>query len=258
LSRNSDRSVEGRFSRPALFDNPVGIEIDRGRVCRVRAANRFDIGYPISGRLIKALGKPRRRSACATTLENPPRLRDDTAQRTRFDADQLSSFRSECIMRRGQWMTAAMLIGLGYVLGSLDGLKLPRLFAQQEPAAASEEAAKKIQAAYDALRSAMDSLKQESLYNPATKGLNSYAILAGGVDAVKDLDDGKGVDPETFAALYAGDAIDSVAESLSYDDEGRLTYKNKPVRIYPISRLKKVYAQRQELTGEVVSGSKKN
>jgi len=159
-------------------------------------------------------------------------------------------------MRRGHWVTVAMLIGVGYLLGSVDALKLSRLFAQEDPV--SEEGAKKIQTAYDALRAAMDSLKQENRYNPATKGLNSYAILAGGVDAVKDLEDGKGVDPETFAALYAGDAIESVAESLSHNDEGQLTYKNKVVRIYPISRLKKIYAQRQELTGEVAAGPKKN
>jgi len=153
-------------------------------------------------------------------------------------------------MRRGQqWLIVAVLVGAGYVAGNLQVLRLPLAFAQEE-AGPSDEASKKILATYDSLKATMDTLKQEGLYNPVTKGLNSYAVLAGGLDAEKDLEDGKGVDPETFAALYAGDAIEKVAEHLSHDEEGRLTYKNKIVRIYPISRLKKIHARRLELVGE--------
>lgn len=161
-------------------------------------------------------------------------------------------------MGRGrQFIAMASLVGLGYLLGNVRVLQLPVAFAQEETAGPTEEASKKIQTAHDALRSAMDTLKTESLYTPVTKSLNSYAILAGGVDAAKDLEDGKGVDPETFAALYAGDAIESVAEHLSRDEEGRLTYKNKLVRLYPISRLKKLHERRQILTGEVSPTGKK-
>jgi hypothetical protein len=161
------------------------------------------------------------------------------------------------IMGRGRQLIAmAMLIGLGYLLGNLNVLRIPIAFAQDETGP-SEDATKKIQAAYDALRGAMDTLKQEGFYQSATKGLNSYAVLAGGVDALKDLEEGKGVDPETFAALYAGDAVESVAEHLSRDEDGRLTYKNKVVRIYPISRLKKMYERRAIMTGEVAPSEKK-
>lgn len=152
-------------------------------------------------------------------------------------------------MRHKQILIVAAALAAGYVAGNLNVLRLPLAFAQdeQEP---SEEATKKITAANDALRAAMDTLKTENLYNPVTKSLNSYAVLAGGVDAEKDLEDGKGVDPETFAALYAGDAIESIAEHLSRDEEGRLTYKNKIVRIYPISRLKRIQAKRMQILGE--------
>lgn len=122
--------------------------------------------------------------------------------------------------------------------------------AQESSAGPSEDVAKKIQAAYDALKQAAEGLKNESLYTPATKSLNTYAILSGGVNALEDLESGRGVDPETFAALYAGDAIEEVAQNLSKDEDGRLTYKNRVIRIYPISRLKKLHAQRLILTGE--------
>lgn len=160
-------------------------------------------------------------------------------------------------MARGrQLITIAALVAFGYVLGSLQLLKLPVAWGQDE-STPSEEALKKIQTAYDALKSAMDTLKSEGFYKPVTKGVNSYAVLAGGLDAEKDLEEGKGVDPETFAALYAGDAVESIAEHLSKDEEGRLTYKNKVVRIYPVSRLKRIYTHRQEITGEVQPTGKK-
>jgi hypothetical protein len=152
-------------------------------------------------------------------------------------------------MRRNHVLVIAAALAAGYIVGNLQLLRLPLAFAQDEQAP-SEEAAKKILAANDALRAAMDSLKTEGFYNSATNGLNAYAVMVGGVDAQKDLEEGKGVDPETFAALYAGDAIEAVAEHLSRDEEGRLTYKNKIVRIYPISKLKKLHAKRLELIGE--------
>jgi hypothetical protein len=88
--------------------------------------------------------------------------------------------------------------------------------------------------------------------------MNTYAIMVGGVDALDDLESGRGVDPETFAALYAGDAIDEVAQHLSRDEDGRLTYKNRPLRIYPVSRLKKLHSQRLVITGEVLLPKSEN
>lgn len=143
------------------------------------------------------------------------------------------------------------LVAAGYLWGRLDALSVSAVRAQESTPGPSDETAKKIQAANDALKAAADALKNESLYNPATKTINAYAVLVGGVNALEDLESGRGVDPETFAALYAGDATDEVAPHLSKDEDGRLTYKNRLIRIYPISRLKKLHAQRLILTGEV-------
>ena len=85
---------------------------------------------------------------------------------------------------------------------------------------------------------------------PATKGLNAFAVSCGGVNALDDLEAGNGVDPETFAGLYAGLAKPDVAAQLGRDDQGRITYKNKIVRMYPVSRLKKLFATRLKYSGE--------
>lgn len=147
--------------------------------------------------------------------------------------------------------SALALIALGFFLGRVDTASWSRLHAQDGAAGPSEETTKKIQLANDALKAATESLKNESLYAPATKSINVFGVLTGGLNAVDDLESGRGVDPETFAALYADDATEDVKQHLGKDEDGRLTYKNKVVRIYPISRLKKAYAQRMVVTGEV-------
>jgi len=84
----------------------------------------------------------------------------------------------------------------------------------------------------------------------ATEGVNAFAVTTGGVDAMDDLEKGRGVDPETFAALYAGQANKEVADSLDHDDQGRLTYKNKVIRMYPVSRLKELFQERLRYAGQ--------
>lgn len=143
------------------------------------------------------------------------------------------------------------LVAVGYLWGRLDLVGGPLALAQEPSAGPSEETAKKIQTASDALKIAVDALKNESRYNLATKSMNVFGVVTGGVDAVDDLESGRGVDPETFALLYAGDATEEVAQHLSKDEDGRLTYKNRVIRIYPVSRLQKLIAQRMVLSGEV-------
>ncbi|HET6423150.1 MAG TPA: hypothetical protein VFG20_05670 [Planctomycetaceae bacterium] len=147
--------------------------------------------------------------------------------------------------------SALALIAGGFVLGRIDSSSWSRLHAQDEVTGPSEETTKKIQLANDALKAATESLKNESLYVSATKSINVFGVLTGGLNAVDDLESGRGVDPETFAALHADDATEDVKQHLGKDEDGRLTYKNKVVRIYPISRLKKAYGQRAIVTGEV-------
>lgn len=153
-------------------------------------------------------------------------------------------------MMRGCGMAA--LVGIGFFLGRLDfSATTPVARAQDEPPKLSEEATKKIVLANDALKAASEALKNETLYHSATKTLNIMGVLTGGFNALDDLEAGRGVDPETFAALYADQAIDEVKEHLGRDEDGRLTYKNKVIRIYPISRLRNMYQRRQIVTGEI-------
>ncbi len=147
------------------------------------------------------------------------------------------------------------LVALGYVLGATGPHWLPGVNAQVSDEAPSEQAQDKIRQAYGALRDAADILRQEGRYRTATVGINAFAVTVGGVDAIDDLEKGRGVDPETFAALYAGRAIKEVQDHLSYDDKGRLLYKNKVVRMYSVERLKKLFQERLRYAGPAGLGS---
>ncbi len=159
--------------------------------------------------------------------------------------------------RFSQLLVLGFVLCAGYLWGRHDAVTTPSAIAQ-DTTAPSDEAQRKIQAANDALKIAMEGLKAESLYNPATSGMNVYGVLSGGLDAIDDLESGRGVDPETFAALYSDLALDDVQQHLSKDAEGRLTYKNKLVRIYPITRLKRQHNKRLLMTGEVQRTSQDN
>ncbi|MGH7129024.1 MAG: hypothetical protein ACREJB_11085 [Planctomycetaceae bacterium] len=146
------------------------------------------------------------------------------------------------------------LVGLGYLVGTSGVLSPQGLHAQPQPGAApqgpSQEAANAIQTAHQSLAAASAALGQDGLYRPATTNLNAFLVLSGGGDAIRDLETGGGVDPETFAALYAGLATEEVAPHLTRDEQGRLLYKDKVVRMYPISRLQLMYAERARLAGQ--------
>ncbi len=151
-----------------------------------------------------------------------------------------------------QSVSALSLIGVGYFFGAT-GFFVPQpLTAQVGTDGPSENTAEKIAEADIALHAAMEALRNDGLYKSATKELNTFAIMTGGVDALRDLEDGRGVDPETFAALYADQAIDQVAQQLSKDDQGKITYKGQPIRMYPISRLKALYQVRLKYTSSAL------
>ena len=151
------------------------------------------------------------------------------------------------------WKTVSVLsiFGLGYLAGSAHwaggSSAVAQGFGDDPP---GEEVTKSITAAYSALQTVRGNLNQEGRYNPATKTMNVSAIMAGGVDAIADLDAGRGVDPETFAGLYAGQAVDEVSVELDTDENGRLTYKGKVIRMYSIDRLKKMFQERLKYVGE--------
>ena len=155
------------------------------------------------------------------------------------------------------WKTAAVLVllGLGFVLGATGAFGARSLGAQAAAEGGpSAESLAKLKEAFVAIKSAAETLEQESLYVPATTTMNVFAVMAGGLNAVQDLEDGRGVDPETFAALYAGEAKPEIKEHLDYDEQGKLTYKGKVVRIYPKQRMKKIF---QERTRYSVGGAAK-
>jgi hypothetical protein len=138
------------------------------------------------------------------------------------------------------------LLFVGYVLGVLQ-MGAPRPL-QADPTSDSIQGAvrDKVRDADRALADAMQMLQDDKRYVPAIVGLNAFATSAGGVDAMADLESGQGVDPETFAGLYAGQALPEVAEHLAHDAQGRVTYKNHVVRLYNPSRLKQLFAARVE------------
>ena len=142
------------------------------------------------------------------------------------------------------------LVTLGYVLGSSGVFAPASAAAQIQPADAYADTTKeKVKGVYEGIASAMATLEQEGFYGPAIKGVNAFAVSVGGVDALRDLENNQAVDPETFVGLYAGLAVDEVAEHLSFDEEGRLLYKNRAVRLYPISKIQQLIARRRQLAG---------
>ena len=142
---------------------------------------------------------------------------------------------------------AAAAFAAGLFLGR--AAEPPRANAQEEagPAALSESAATEIRSAGRALQAAADELQADGALNNAASVLSPFLVLSGGGDAVADLEAGEGVDPSTYAALYAGLAADEVKEKLSTDDDGRLLYDGKPIRMYSITKLKDRFAAMERL-----------
>ncbi|MBT4866387.1 MAG: hypothetical protein HON53_14885 [Planctomycetaceae bacterium] len=145
------------------------------------------------------------------------------------------------------------ILAVGYVLGACGAFDAAGLQAQPQPpadAGPSEETIDKIREADNAVNSAMLALKNDGRYSSVTQAPNAFAIMAGGLNALADLESGRGVDPITFAGLYADQANGDIKENLTHDDEGRLLYKGKLVRMYSIGRLKQMYAVRAQILGE--------
>lgn len=111
----------------------------------------------------------------------------------------------------------------------------------------SEDAANEIRAVNRSLTSAVDELEVQGRYIAATDAPNPFLVLAGGGDAIADLESDTGVDPETFAALYAGRASEEVSKNVTIDDEGRVLYKGRVVRMYSVKRLKAMFELRENL-----------
>jgi hypothetical protein len=160
-------------------------------------------------------------------------------------------------MRR--WKTAAYggaMLALGYLLGATGAWDSGKLTAQE--AGVTNTVKDRIVAANTALQQAADALKSETQYEAVTEGVNAFLVLSGGGNALTDLQSGTGVDPETFAALYAGQALPEIQENLAFDDENRLTYNGTVVQLYSKSRLQRLYAERLKLTTTGLQSTRPN
>lgn len=145
------------------------------------------------------------------------------------------------------------ILAIGYMLGACGAFDATGLQAQLQPPAdtgPSEETIDKIREANNAVNSAMLALKNDGLYQSVIQDPNAFAVMAGGLDAMADLESGRGVDPVTFAGLYSGRAIGDIEKDLTKDDEGRLLYNGKLVRMYSIGRLERMNAIRAQILGE--------
>ena len=156
------------------------------------------------------------------------------------------------MQRIGTSLLVMTVLAAGYVAGSI-GLLTPADLSAQGAAAAqgpSEDSVEKITSSFDTMKTAASALKREGRYETATRGLNLFAVSVGGLDVKGDLEKGRGVDPETFAALYAGLATTEIQEHIDRDSKGRVTYKGKVVQMYPIRRLTQLFKERLKYSGE--------
>lgn len=108
-------------------------------------------------------------------------------------------------------------------------------------------------------------LRAISFQRSAISTVNFFGVSVGGIDALNDLEESRGVDPETFAGLYAGFAIPDVARHLNLKKEiagggkvrleieasdGRLRYKGAAVRLYSQDRLRGLFERRSDFRQE--------
>lgn len=136
----------------------------------------------------------------------------------------------------------------GYLAGHCVSVAPVELSAQQETAAQySGEMLSAYRKSHKSVQDLASVFKAAGRMTSVSGGLNYFAVSVGGTDAEKDLNDGQGVDPETFAALYAERVAPSIAQHLDYDEQGRLRYKGNVIRMYSRERLHELFQLREQL-----------
>jgi hypothetical protein len=153
-------------------------------------------------------------------------------------------------MKRLQKVMAGFLLaGSGFVAGQLSSASTPLLSAQQdEPSKYGLDVLQAYRQLTKAGRELSSLLTAGGNLTSVTTASNYFGMSVGGVNAELDLEEGRGVDPETFAALYADLATPKIAEHLDYDELGRLRYKKTVIRMYSRERLRALFSERDELT----------
>jgi len=153
------------------------------------------------------------------------------------------------MIRTGKLMGAAVLLAAGYVAGAMSQPAM--LSAVSQEGGNNNDVGQDVLKAYHAVSKSVKELNSllsaGGQSTAVASGVNYFGASVGGVNAEQDLEEGRGVDPETFAALYADLATPRIAEHLDYDELGRLRYKKNVVRIYSRERLKTLFSKRDQL-----------
>lgn len=171
---------------------------------------------------------------------------------------------------------AAVVSGLvlfagGFLFGHLDSALPTKLNAQQDDSVTfSADALTAYQKARKAVSDLNDTFIAAGLSTNATTDVNYFSVSVGGIDVLRDLEEGRGVDPETFAALYSFEDQElpgtgrkervfkrfgvDVSQHLDTDSNGRIRYKKKVVQLYSTERLNQLFNRRDQL--QVLSSNK--
>ena len=146
-------------------------------------------------------------------------------------------------------LSGLILFAAGYGTATLNGFAPVQIQATQDPP--PDQFSVDVMKAYKKVSKAIKELN--NLYvasgqsTAAFDGVNFFAASVGGINAERDLEEGRGVDPETFAAIYAGKASPKIKENLDADELGRLRYKKNVIRLYSQERLQMMFKQRAQL-----------
>lgn len=154
--------------------------------------------------------------------------------------------------RIGTLAVAALIFGSGYFCGNRH-VAQPQIVSantQQQKDTGVQISDESLKSYYGFRKSATDleaSLRGENLNVSATEDPNFFALSVGGIDAVRDLEEGRGVDPETFAAIYADRVTTDVRAALDTDADGRIRYKGTVIRMYSKDRLNELFNRRKQI-----------
>jgi len=144
--------------------------------------------------------------------------------------------------------TGVLLLVAGYAAGVLTSATAATLQAQQgDDLQFGTDVLRAYRLVNKSVRELNSLLSAGGQSTTVTTGINFFGASVGGVNAEQDLEEGRGVDPETFAGLYADMAIPKIAENLDYDEQGRLRYKKNVIRVYSKERLRALFHQRDQL-----------
>ena len=175
-------------------------------------------------------------------------------------------------MRRAAAVVSGLILfAAGFACGHLDSALPSLLNAQQdEPALLTSDALTVYAKTRKAVTDLNDMFIAAGRSTSATSDVNYFSVSVGGIDVQRDLEEGRGVDPETFAALYAFEDQElsatgkkerifkrfgvDVSQNLDSDEHGRIRYKKKVVQLYSTERLNQLFARRDQL--QIMSSTK--